>query len=137
MSAQTLLNHYGGKEALFAAVIEQVSGELQVRREEATPGDPAGAVAVLVGDYELTGDATIRLLALEDRLPAVREVTDLGRRGHREWVGRVFGAPDRVAELLVVTDVQAWRLLRRNEGLSRRATAAAMTRMVEAVLARP
>lgn len=54
---------------------------------------------------------------------------------HREWLQRIFAAPERLAELLVVTDVYAWKLLRRDQRLARDETVAAMLRMVEAVLA--
>src|SRR3954452_11984963 len=55
VSGQTLLNHFGGKEGLFAAVIERTGTELTGRRDQAVPGDVRGAVAVLVDDYEITG----------------------------------------------------------------------------------
>ena len=32
----------------------------------------------------------IRLLALEDRYPAVKAVTDIGRNEHRQWLSKVF-----------------------------------------------
>lgn len=137
VSGQTLLNYFGGKERLFAAVIERAGAELEGHRDRAEPGDVAGAVAILVEEYEITGDATIRLLAVEERLPAVREAMARGREGHRGWVERVFAAPDRTAELLVVTDVYAWKLLRRDQGLSAAETAGAMSRMVDAVLSGP
>jgi AcrR family transcriptional regulator len=137
VSAQTLLNHFGGKERLFAEAIERVSNELQQRRWRAEPGDVAGAIRILVEDYEITGDATIRLLSVEDRLPIVREVADRGRQGHREWVERVFAAPDRTSELIVVADVYTWKLLRRDQRLSVGATTETMWRMADAILRRP
>jgi AcrR family transcriptional regulator len=135
VSGQTVLNHFGSKELLFAAVIERISGELQGRRNRAQPGDVAGAIAILVDDYEINGDATIRLLAVAERLPVVQRAMDMGRRGHREWVQRTFATPQRLAELIVVTDVYAWKLLRRDQRLNRDETVAAMRRMVEGVLA--
>ena len=134
VSGQTLLNHFGGKEQLFAAVTERAGSQLVGRRDRAVPGDVPGAVAILVDDYEITGDVTIRLLAVEERLPAVHETLARGRAGHRDWVDRIFAAPDRTPELVVVTDVYAWKLLRRDQGLSADETAAAMTRMVDAIL---
>jgi hypothetical protein len=58
----------------------------------------------------------------------------VGREGHRAWVQRVFGTVDRVNELVVITDVYAWKLLRRDRGLSAGETAETMLRMAEAVL---
>jgi len=135
VSGQTVINHFGGKEQLFAVAVERAGEELQARRYRARPGDVGGAIAALVDDYEITGDATIRLLALEERLPAVQPAMALGRAGHREWVETMFAAPALTAELVVVTDVYAWKLLRRDQGLSRDATVAAIRRMVDGLLA--
>jgi len=135
VSGQTVINHFGGKEQVFAAAVDQASEQLQARRYRARPGNVGAAIAVLVDDYEITGDATIRLLALEERLPAVRAAMVLGRAGHREWVEAMFAAPALTAELIVVTDVYAWKLLRRDQGLSRDATVAAIRRMVDGLLA--
>ena len=128
VSAQTVLNHFGGKEQVFAR------GD-RARSRPAAPRAPlhapsrvtsAAAIEALVDDYEITGDATIRLLAVEDRLPAVqRGASTHGRAGHREWVEAMFAAPEVTAELVVVTDVYAWKLLRRDQGLTRDATVAA------------
>jgi hypothetical protein len=48
----------------------------------------------------------------------------------------MFGAPDVVPELVVATDVYTWKLLRRDQGLSRRKTAAAIRRIIEGILER-
>jgi hypothetical protein len=62
---------------------------------------------------------------------------------HRAWVEEVF-APfldgthdaDALVDLLVVaTDVYAWKLLRRDRGLSRSSTEARLKQLVGAVLA--
>ena len=37
------------------------------------PDDIAAAAAALVADYEQTGDTNLRMLALEERVPAVAE----------------------------------------------------------------
>jgi AcrR family transcriptional regulator len=135
VSGQTVLNHFGDKEGLFAAVVDHASVEMLGRRDSAEPGDVAGAVGILVDDYEITGDATVRLLAAEHRIHSLRAVMDMGRRNHRDWVERVFGAPGVTDELVVVTEVYAWKLLRRDRGLSRDRTLAAMARMVDALIA--
>jgi AcrR family transcriptional regulator len=135
VSGQTVLNHFGGKEQVFSAAIERAAAELRSRRFSATPGDVGGAIEALVGDYEITGDANVRLLAVEERLPVVAPVMDRGRAGHREWVETMFAAPGLTTELLVATDVHAWTLLRRDQGLTRDETVAAMRRLVEGVLA--
>ena len=134
VSAQTVLNHFGGKEGLVAAVATEMSARIGVQRE-VEPGDVDGAVAALVGDYEVTGDGVIRLLALEGRVPAVDPLLAAGRGQHRDWVARTFGASGTLLALLVVaTDVYSWKLLRRDQQLSREATVRAMRRMVRSLI---
>ena len=136
VSGQTVINHFGGKEGLFSAVHERFGSEVVSRRYSATPGDVESVIAVLTSDYEITGDAVVRLLALEEKVRSVRPLLELGRQGHREWVEAMFDAPDAVPELIVATDVYTWKLLRRDQGLSRTKTAAAMRRIVEGILER-
>jgi AcrR family transcriptional regulator len=136
VTGQTVVNHFGAKDRLFAAACDRLAEELWTRRQAAAPGDRAAAVRALVDDYEITGDPTIRMLALEGRVPAVAPVIAGGRAGHRRWVVEMLDPPpDRVDELVVVTDVYAWKLLRRDRRLSRERTAAAIDRMVAALLA--
>jgi hypothetical protein len=74
------------------------------------------------------------------------QLMDLGRRGHRTWVRWAF-APQLTARrsprraqledlLVVATDVYTWKLLRLDRRLGARATAAAMTELCDAVVAR-
>jgi AcrR family transcriptional regulator len=136
VSGQTVINHFGGKEGLFTATHVRMGEELVGRRYAAEPGDVAAAVDALLDDYEITGDAVIRTLALEEKVPALQELLTRGREGHRAWVETMFPAPELVHELIVATDVYTWKLLRRDQGLSRDETAAAIRRMVEALLDR-
>ena len=136
VSAQTVINHFGGKEPLFAGVQERFGRGVTNVRYSAKPGDVESIVQVLLDDYEVTGDAVIRLLALEEKVPSVPPMLAVGRKGHREWVEAMFDAPEVTAELLVATDVYTWKLLRRDQGLSRRKTAASMRRLIEGILER-
>src|SRR5918999_2849047 len=136
VSGQTVINHFGGKEGLFAAVHEHFGGQVVSRRYSASPGDVDSVIGALMDDYEITGDAVIRLLALEEKMPSVAPMLAAGRKGHREWVEAMFGAPDMVPELVVATDVYTWKLLRRDQGLSRKRTAAAMRRLIQGILER-
>jgi len=135
VSGQTVLNHFGDKETLFAAAAGRLSEQIESRRGEAPPGDVDAAIDALVHDYEVTGDGVIRALALEERVPSLRPLLAQGRDFHRAWVERTFDRPDLVVELVVATDVYAWKLLRRDQGLSRDATRDAMHRIVLALLA--
>jgi AcrR family transcriptional regulator len=135
VSQQTVINHFGGKDELFGQVAEHFSQDLQARRFAPAAGDLAALVEALVDDYELTGDPTIRMLALEGRVEAVGPFMEAGRAGHRGWCEEKLGAREDVLPLAVaVTDVYTWKLLRRDQGLSRDETVRAVLRLVTAVL---
>ncbi len=142
-SSQTLLNHFGSKEGLFAALVERVGAEIEANREAEPADDVRSVVEVLVRQFEEYGDVNARLAALEDRIPAVATALELGRDSHRTWLATTFAAdlpsaPDErrasLDALHVVTDVYAWKLLRRDLGLSRERTAEVMERTLRAVL---
>ena len=148
VSLSTVVRHFGTKDALLAALVGQ-GGEDEERdalRRNMEPGDVAAAVRIVVADYEEAGQQLMHMLSQEHRFPALSELLDLGRRGHRKWVRWAF-APQlatrrttrraQLEDLLVVaTDVYTWKLLRLDRRLSARATEAAMTRLCEAVVAR-
>jgi AcrR family transcriptional regulator len=136
VSGQTVINHYGGKEQLATAAYDHLHRQIALRRYTPEPGDVEGAVQALIEDYEITGDAVIRMLALEEKVPKLAPLLKRGRKGHREWVETIFRAPELVPELVVATDVYTWKLLRRDQGLSRDKTAAAILRIVQALLER-
>ena len=141
-SERTVIRHFGSKEGLLvAAMADAEQGVVDSRG--ARPGDVAGSIRRLVDHYEEDGDLVLRWLALADRYPLVRRVTESGQRLHEDWVGEVFG-PDlkalgrgerrlRKAVLASLTDVHVWALLRRRQGLARGATEAAMLDLVEHV----
>jgi AcrR family transcriptional regulator len=136
VSGQTVINHFGGTEQLAAAAHACIGQQVQSVRYAAEPGDPRAAVEALVDDYETTGDAVVRMLALEEKVPALQPLLASGREGHRRWVEEMFLAPGLVNELVVATDVYSWKLLRRDQRLTRDDTAAAMLRIVQALLDR-
>ena len=136
VSGQTVINHFGGKEQLAAATYERVGEQIASLRYTPEAGDAPALVETLVEDYERTGDAVVRLLALEEKVAPLRPLLTRGRESHRDWVREMFLAPELVPELVVATDVYTWKLLRRDQGLSRDETAAAMLRIVEALLER-
>ncbi len=126
-----------------AAASEPASAEIERARWAVKPGEHDGAIATLVADYEREGDMILRTLAVEERVPVVRPMLALGRQGHQDWVEHVFGAAlegldgverkRRLAQLVVVTDVYAWKLLRRDKGLSRSQSITAMRELVAAL----
>jgi len=136
VSSQTVLNHFGSKEALAAAAHERGGEQIESARYTPVPGDVPALVEATVEDYERTGDAIIRMLALEEKVATLRPLLARGRRSHRRWAESMFGAPELVPELMVATDVYTWKHLRRDQGLSRDQTAASMLRIVQALLER-
>lgn len=129
VTVQTVIRRFGGREGLFAASLERESGRVRDQRDTAPVGDVPGIVRVLLDHYEDYGDRVLALLALEDRSPAAAAVVERGRSLHRDWCERAL-APAlagldgttrerRLAQLVAVTDVYTWKLLRRDAGLSR------------------
>jgi len=145
-SERTVIRHFGSKEGLLAAAMADAEQGV-VESRGARPGDVAGSIRRLVAHYEEDGDMVLRWLSLADRYPLVRKVTESGSRLHEDWVEEVFGSDlealgtgerrDRKAVLASLTDVHVWGLLRRRQGLGRRAAEAAILDLVEHVRSRP
>jgi AcrR family transcriptional regulator len=144
VSLPTVIRHYGDKGGLFAAAAEREYERVRRQRDEAPIGDVRAAVRILVDHYEELGDAVLRLLAEEDRVPGLRELAHRGRAYHASWCERVF-APAltgqseearaiRLAELIAVTDVYLWKLLRRDRGLSKSQTELALCELIEPLM---
>src|SRR5919112_1339266 len=56
VALQTVVNHFGNKEALFGAAAERISGTISTLRWTVAAGDTVAAATILVDDYEQTGD---------------------------------------------------------------------------------
>jgi AcrR family transcriptional regulator len=142
VSVQTVLRRFGNRAGLLAAGREHARTVIADERR-APVGDVPAAVRAVVDHYEHRGDAVILMLAQERADEQIRAVTDDGRRFHARWVEEVF-APylpfcraardERLALLVVATDIYTWKLLRRDQGASRAATEQRMERLVRAVL---
>jgi AcrR family transcriptional regulator len=140
VSVQTVHSAFGTKDQLFVAAWIWAIGPEGARRDRAPVGDVREAVRLLYDSYELQGDASLRLLAEEDRIPAIRQMTDAGRQWHRAWVERTFapllagsrGAARerRLVALTVATDILVWKLLRREMRLDRATAERIVTEMV-------
>jgi AcrR family transcriptional regulator len=140
VSARTVIRQFGSKDGLMTAAIEDGMAESATDRW-VDLGDVGGAVRKLADHYEAEGDQVMQWLALAERLPHVRRITERGTEMHVEWVEAVF-APDldglsraarraRVAALATALDVYTWHLLRRREGLGREATREAIRALVD------
>ncbi len=143
VALQTVVNHFGTKEGILAACLEQPLPAEMMTRVSATPDDVEGAVRLLAADYEVAGDAILRSIALEGRIEALRPFLDRGREEHRRWVGRTFPAAltglrgaahgRRLDLLACATDVLTWKQLRRDRGLGQSQTQRAIQELVEAL----
>ena len=80
LALATVVRQFETKEQLFAAAVADASQVLEAQVDRMPENDPAAAVRQGLDGYERFGDAIVRLLAQEDRLPVVREVTEQGRR---------------------------------------------------------
>ena len=144
VTVQTVIRRFGGKEGLLTAAVQTFTKQVDARR--AAPRDDVDAVVRhLLADYEEAGDGVVRMLSLEGRHPALKEVLDFGRGEHRRWVTEAFagslqkvdaGGRQRAADALVVaTDVYTWKLLRRDMGRSPAATSHIIRQMVNGIIA--
>lgn len=141
VSVQTVLRHFDSKEGLFMASMLHTGAKMAKDRDLVPVGDVKGIVDDLVDHYENFGNRLLRMLAQEEREPALRQLADLGRTFHVEWCKQAF-APDlkdlrgakrerRLAEFVTCTDIYVWKLLRRDRGLSAKETKLAMRELLE------
>ncbi len=140
VTVQTVLRRFGSKEGLIAAAGADLQRHVEQQRGAAPVGDIAGAVRNLFDHYEEVGDLVLRSLAQEGMYASIRALTDGGRRLHQAWAERTF-APLLVgtagqqherlrAQLITITDVYVWKLLRRDLGLSREQAERALREMI-------
>ena len=140
---QTVIRLYGGKDGLLEAVSEKIAGEVRGRRALPDRATPAQAAHAAVKDYEVIGDFIVRLLAEEERHPALTRMLNVGRAWHRTWIGETFAhalpadpaaREARVTQCVVALDVYTWKLLRRDFHLSVKQAEALMAGMVASLL---
>jgi AcrR family transcriptional regulator len=143
VTVQTVIRRFGGKEGLLDVAARRIGEAVDLRRDVA-PGQVLPAVRAVIRDYEASGDLVMRMLAQEDRYPAMRRIADIGRASHRRWVASVFAprlesaAPalrERMLDALVVAlDIYVWKLVRRDMGRGVEALEELMVHMIAAAL---
>lgn len=145
VTVQTVIRRFGGKGGLMAAAGERESTRVGAQRDPArVAGDLVAAIDQLVSHYEEMGGAVLRMLAAEAQTPELTPMVDTGRRMHRAWCETVFGSSlrsldkrrmrRRLAEVVAVCDIQTWKLLRLDAGLSERETRLAVLEMLRPLL---
>ena len=145
VTLQTVLRRFGSKDQLFAAAGEDARARIVAQRGEAPVDDVGGAVRNLFDHYEAWGPLSLRLSQQEERIPALAAATQDARKVHAAWVERVFATPLRGrrgrardvmrAQLVALTDVHVWKILRLDRGLSRPAGEQAVIELIEALCA--
>ncbi len=145
VTVQTVLRRFGSKEALAEAAIAVGVEQVRRARWSSPPGDLEAAVQNLIEHYEAWGDRSLRFLAQEPRVAAMRLVTDAGRALHHEWVDHVFApwlakargaSRTRLrARLVAATDVYVWKIVRRDLELDARAAEVTIRELVAAIVA--
>lgn len=140
VSVQTVLRHFESRDGLFVATLVHLSGQAAGDRDVESGADVEEIVDVLVDHYERFGDKMLRTLSQEDRVPALRVLTDFGRNYHLEWCEKAFapalkglrGAQRkrRAFQLVALTDIYTWKILRRDRSLTPRQTKLAMVEMI-------
>ncbi len=143
VTVQTIIRRFGGKEALLAATSDQTAVEVMQTRGHPV-GDPAAVIRAVIADYESVGDFIMRVLAQEERYPALRLQGDRGRVEHRAWIAAAFApwledldpevARKRLDALVVATDLYVWKLIRRDMQRPVEELEAVMARLVDAAL---
>ena len=144
VTKQTVLRRFGSRSQLFAAAAQREVARVEAERGDVEPGDASGAIRAIAAHYERIGDKVLRLLAEEGRDRTLAAEAERGRVLHRRWCEGAFapaleplrGAERarRLAQLVAVTDVYTWKLLRRDAGLSRRQTELAMRELLEPLM---
>ena len=123
VTVQTVIRRFRNKEGLLDGLQQRI-GERVGQRRDVAEGAVDAVVTSLVEDYEENGDIVMRVLAQEDRFPACRAVTDIGRSEHRRWIAKAFhpwlaampATERKRAEdaLVVAGDLYVWKLVRRD-----------------------
>ncbi len=137
---QTVIRLFGGKEGLLGSIEAVASAKAQPRIALPRNLSTKQALRALMEHYEIMGDVTVRLLAQEERHPALRPALERGRREHRAWVAKWFGnamtgveRERQITRLVVATDVYTWKLLRRDCGNTQKEVTHLITSLIERI----
>lgn len=146
VTERTVVRRFGSKERLFGAVGADRAASIRRARDEVPAGDIPEAVRLLVGTYEDSGDEVLHLLSQEQGLAGVNNTVEAGRRYHAAWVERAFSPlfgdlppavrRRRIGQLVAVTDIYYWKILRRDVGLSRTEVEASLRELIGDIVER-
>lgn len=146
VTERTVVRRFGSKEQLFGCVGAERAASIRSARDEVPAGDITKAVRLLIGTYEDWGDEVLHLLSQERGLAGVNNTVEAGRRYHAAWVKRAFSPllrelppgvrRRRLGQVVAVTDIYYWKVLRRDVGLSRAEVETSLRELIGDIVAR-
>jgi len=146
VSTKTLVRRYGSRDGLVDAVGRTLAATVAEQRFQARVGDLTDIVLNLIAHYERNGALALRNMVQAQRFPRIGALVEHGRAEHRQWVEHVFapwltraaGPEAEVlrAQLVALTDVAFWQVLRNDLGLDERRTARAVEGLLRVLLER-
>ena len=146
VTERTVVRRFGSKEKLFGAVSAERAASIRDARDKVSAGNVPEAVRLLVGTYEDWGDEVLHMLSQERGLAGVTNSVEAGRRYHAAWVERAFSPllrklpaavrRRRIGQLVAVTDIYCWKVLRRDVGLSRAEVEKSLRELIGDIVAR-
>ena len=143
VAVRTVLRAYPSKDELvYAALDEMAAGGVYLK--PTPPGDIKAGVSAFFDIYETVGDLVLQRLSDERRHPGLKPTLDQGRENHRDGVKVIF-APQLEQRrgaaraelfnmLVVMTDVNVWKLLRRDMALTRPEAEAIVGKMICSII---
>lgn len=141
---QTVIRRFGDKAGVLSAMADRLDAEIRTRRWHNPGKTVAAIITVLTQDYEQAGDIVVRTLSQEARIPEFGAILQRDRSSHRAWIEEMFAAwldklppptkADRLAQLVAMTDVWVWHLLRRSQNHTASETGRLMIETVERLL---
>ncbi len=144
VTVRTILRQYGSKDGIMKAAFLEVSRQVEAARRPTPAGDIDAALAAMLDQYEAEGDLNVRVLAEEHEIPILHKLLQYARKFHRKWLTTVFGSAlahlpptqreQRITALYAATEVQLWKVLRRDLHQSAAQTAAIFHQLVRGVL---
>ena len=144
VTVQTVIRRFKSKDGLVDATIESFSSGIEARRDPADAPDLPAAIHQLAMHYEADGEAVLRTLTVLDKSAAAQRIAQHGAAFHRTWcatiLARELGRQPKELDdayldsFVAATDIQLWRLFRKEMGLSAKATEARILLLAKALV---
>lgn len=143
VTVRTILRKYGSKEALLEAAIKADTAGIEFIKDTAKVGDIENIVSVLMQEYDRTGMAGIRTLAIENDFPMAAKALKKAREMHMKWCEVKFApflSKEKIKKnkimlgaIYAATDVYKWKLLYKDLGYSKEETEKIFIKTLKAI----